>query len=154
MKMGSNTCEAGLLLPKRCTCLCLCCWCCSCFSSEVSGLTSPGGWRLEACFSQVASYRRTDHGVRGLTWWLRGEALLKKCVMSDTMWWDLKVVLGTVHRWLLWYRHSLLSSCEQSSAWMRGGPADGWCKAGLCPAASCREDDCIPGHTWDLRAFP
>lgn len=29
--------------------------------------------------------------------------------------------------------HSLLSSYKQSSAWMWGGPADGWCEAGLCP---------------------
>ena len=40
------------------------------------------GWKH---VSGAASHKRKDCGVRGLTWWLRGGALLKKCVTSDTM---------------------------------------------------------------------
>lgn len=35
--------------------------------------------------SGASSHRRKDHRERGLTWSLRGKALLKKCITSDKM---------------------------------------------------------------------
>lgn len=113
MKIRSDTSEASVLLPKRCTCLCLPNWCWQWgFWVYITGWLKAGNVFLGHLLTEE------DPGVEGISWWLSGEALLKKW---DTTWWDLNVVLGAVCCWLRWCCHSRVTL--QSSAWMWRGPA-------------------------------
>lgn len=106
MKIRSDTSEASVLLPKRCTCLCLPNWCWQWgFRVYITGWLKAGNVFLGQLLT-------------GISWWLSGEALLKKW---DTTWWDLNVGLGAVCCWLRWCCHSRVTL--QSSAWMWWGPA-------------------------------